>query len=129
MATILRLHLEKRTNLMGADEGTAIYWQTASIKPSEVVAYLDILRIANQTIQQSTNVCTKYDRMFEHKNQDILSEHRTKMIDLMVTRTRTLKTSPPSNALTTASTDIYTTLTSTTQWTRRPFMPISQSTT
>jgi ATP-dependent RNA helicase DDX10/DBP4 len=65
------------------EEGKETITFNAPTKPSKVTSYeLHVLfRMADDSLLQSTAVRTKYDRMFERKNQNILSEHYTKLID------------------------------------------------
>ena len=59
--------------------------RSVSAKPSKVSAWLNILMLSNLLIgnilQSSGGVRTEYDWMFERKNQNILSELYTKLID------------------------------------------------
>ncbi|RPD65179.1 DEAD-domain-containing protein [Lentinus tigrinus ALCF2SS1-7] len=58
--------IEMESSDEGSDEDDHMPAEVAQAKPSE---------------EKSSRVRTKYDRMFERKNQNILSEHYTKLVD------------------------------------------------
>ncbi|KAI8989191.1 DEAD-domain-containing protein [Trametes punicea] len=67
-------HSSEEESSASSDEETSDEEDSSSQKPAGTAS--DVF-----SEQKSTRVRTKYDRMFERKNQNILSEHYTKLID------------------------------------------------